>query len=471
MTEKYGRVPFADSKDPFTCGISGKTFTNQQQQERVDLLARGISHELGWEPNQGREWDKVMGVFSFNTIDYMNVCYAVHRLNGVITPANAAYSAQELEYQLKSAGAKGLVTCMPLLETALQAAQAAGIPKERVYITDLPKDLQGDAKVPFKNLDQLIEQGRKRPPLEELKWTKGQGATQTAFLCYSSGTSGLPKGVMISHRNVISNVLQINTFDRPTRLARGKNGKTAVDVSLGLLPMSHIYGLVVGSCAASYAGDQVIILPKFEMATFLSAVQNFKINILYIVPPIIIQLVNNDATVKKYDMSSVRAIFTGAAPLGAETAEALQTCHPGWKIRQGYGLTETCTVVCSTPETDIHFGTAGSLLPGYRARLLTPEGTEITGYNQPGELVVQSPSVVIGYLNNDKANRETFIDDFNQEGKGHLGKWMRTGDEAMIVKSNGGNEHIVITDRIKELIKVKVRLLLPSPRIFSAETH
>lgn len=117
------------------------------------------------------------------------------------------------------------------------------------------------------------------------------------------------------------------------------------------------------------------------------------------------------------------------------------------------GLTETSTVVSSTPVNDIFLGSSGCLLPGFEAKLLSPEGVEVTGYNEPGELVVRSPSVVIGYLNNDKATKETF-----QDG------WMFTGDEAVIRKSPNGNEHVFIVDRIKELIKVKVR---SSPPTFS----
>lgn len=109
------------------------------------------------------------------------------------------------------------------------------------------------------------------------------------------------------------------------------------------------------------------------------------------------------------------------------------------------GLTETATVVCSTPVHDIWTGSCGSLLPLVQAKIVSTEGTEISGYDQPGELVVTSPSVVLGYLNNDKANKETF-----QDG------WMRTGDEAVVRKAPSGNEHIFIVDRIKELIKVKV---------------
>lgn len=122
----------------------------------------------------------------------MTLAYAVHRLSGILTPANAAYSAHELEFQLKSAGAKAVFTCLPLLETTLQAAKAAGIPNKHVYIMELPKELTGGKTVPFKTVDQLIEAGQKLKKLEPLRWSKGQGARQTAFLCYSSGTSGLP---------------------------------------------------------------------------------------------------------------------------------------------------------------------------------------------------------------------------------------------------------------------------------------
>lgn len=210
LDEQFGRNPFADSRDPFTCGISGKTYTNTQVKERSDVLARALSKELGWKPNSGSEYDKVMGVFALNTvcileidaqvreaddlmqIDTMTVAYAIHKLDGVITPANAAYSAVELQYQLKDAGATALFTCLPLLGLSLEACKAVEIPRERIYILDMPAAFSGDQKVPFKTVDDLIAEGKNLPPVAPLKWKKGQGASQTAFLCYSSGTSGLP---------------------------------------------------------------------------------------------------------------------------------------------------------------------------------------------------------------------------------------------------------------------------------------
>ena len=140
---------------------------------------------------------------------------------------------------------------------------------------------------------------------------------------------------MISHRNAIANTMQISAYEQPSRDARAGDKR---DVALGLLPLSHIYGLVVIAKASIYRGDEVIILPKFELQSYFHAIQKFKINCLYLVPPIIIQMTKNHSLCSKYDLSSVRTIFTGAAPLGAETAEQIQSLYPKWKIRQGYGM-------------------------------------------------------------------------------------------------------------------------------------
>ncbi|KAI9875086.1 MAG: hypothetical protein M1830_008880 [Pleopsidium flavum] len=464
LDETYGRHPLGYSRPPFTCGLSGTEYSALEVKERVEDLAKALSKELGWQPNKGTEWDKVVGVFSLNTIDTLTLAWATHRLSGISSPANASYSAQELEHQLTSSKSKVLFTCLPLLPVALEAASKSGIPKNRVYLFNLPKEATGGKESPkeFKTVDQLIQEGQTLPRLEDLKFEKGQGARQTAFLCYSSGTSGLPKGVMISHRNVISNILQISTFEKPYRDSLRDPGIQSdyTDVALGLLPQSHIYSLVVICHATTYRGDQVINLPKFELRQYLDAIQRFKINTLYLVPPIIIAMTKNKQLCDKYNLSSVSEIFTGAAPLGGETASDLQKQQPDWKIRQGYGLTETSTVVCSSPSHDIWFGSSGSLLPSTEARIVTIEGNEVTGYDQPGELLVRSPSVVLGYLKNDQANRETF-----QDG------WMRTGDEAVVRIGPQGTEHIWIVDRIKELIKVKGLQVAPAELEAHLLTH
>ena len=145
---------------------------------------------------------------------------------------------------------------------------------------------------------------------------------------------------MISHLNVISNVMQIAAFEKPQRDSNRKPGDKHdyTEVALGLLPQSHIYSLVVICHATTFRGDQVISLPKFEMPTFLNAIQKFQINTLFLVPPIIIAMAKNKPVLDRVDLKSVQAIFTGAAPLGRETAEDLQAQYPSWAIRQGYGM-------------------------------------------------------------------------------------------------------------------------------------
>ncbi|KAK3310811.1 uncharacterized protein B0T15DRAFT_50811 [Chaetomium strumarium] len=456
-SEIYGRHPIARSRNPFTCGLTGKTYTVTESHARSDQIARALSKILGWEPNADSPWDKVIAVFSFNTIDYLGVLHAIHRLNGIATPANVAYSASELEHQLRSSGAKALFTCVPVLEAALKAAKAVGIPEDKIFLMDLPYHSH---KPSFRTVDDLVEMGGSAPELEPLKWVKGQGARQVAFLCYSSGTSGLPKAVMISHRNVIANTMQYCIFEDVSRKKLG----VVTQVVLGLLPFSHIYGLVVVAHGATWRGDEVAVLPKFELTEYLQAIERFKINHLLVVPPIVIRMLSNKDTLRKYDLSSVRLLFTGAAPLGKETAEEILRLYPTWHVGQGYGMTESSTVVCSTSEHDICQGTSGSLIPGTRAKVMDADGKEINEYGKPGELFVQSPSVTLGYLNNEKATAEAFVWDED-------GRWLRTGDEVVVTKSPNGYEHITIVDRLKELIKVKGHQVAPAELEAHLLTH
>jgi acyl-CoA synthetase (AMP-forming)/AMP-acid ligase II len=180
----------------------------------------------------------------------------------------------------------------------------------------------------------------------------------------------------------------------------------------------------------------------------------------------IIQILQKKDICKKYDLSSVRFVWSGAAPLGEEVINEVEQLFPTWTIAQAYGkqsipqssqsvthlligMTETAVVISAPSELDVVKKTAGSLLPGCKAKLVGFDGCEITQYDTPGEILVQGPAVVLGYLNNEKANAETFV--HHEDGR-----WIRTGDEAIVTLAPSGNEHIMIVDRIKELIKVKV---------------
>ncbi|RKL35830.1 hypothetical protein BFJ72_g8530 [Fusarium proliferatum] len=439
---------------------------NTEAHQRADFLARALAKRLDFSPNEGVEWDKVVSIFSVNTIDNFAVTQAVHRLNGIITPASAAHTASDLEHQLRSSGVKALFTCASRLDIAIQAAKAVGIPQDRIFILATPGD---NSKLPFTTFDDLVKEGATLPELEPLKWVKGQGARQVAFLCYSSGTSGLPKAVMISHRNIIANVLQLTTYES---VSRQKDG-IETQACLGALPFSHIYGLLIISFASTFRGDEVVVLPEFDLEKALVAVQTYKIAHMFVVPPIIIRIIHNKALCSKYDLSSVRWLYTGAAPLGSEVVEEVKRQYPKWRVGQGYGiplksqlcswimltwvgLTETCTVVCTTSEDDIDIGSSGSLVPSTKAMIINIEtGEEITEYNKPGELLVQTPSLVLGYMNNERATSETFI--WRKDGR-----WIRTGDEVLIRLAPSGNEHLVVVDRLKELIKVNGHQVAPA---------
>ncbi|PGH09791.1 hypothetical protein GX51_00478 [Blastomyces parvus] len=453
--EEYGRPSLASSRSPFVWGVSGKGYSAVHVQKRVDYLARSLAQEFGWHPNRGSEWDKIIGVFSLNTIDYLPLGWAIHKISGIATLINASSTADELAYQLRASKSSVLFTCIPLLRTALEAASKCGIPRSRVYILEMPQEVLGGLSAPaeFTTVNQLIEKGSKLRELDALQWRKGQGTSQCAYLCFSSGTSGLPKGVMISHRNMISEVLLLKSFENHTRTADQK------DVVLGLLPQAHIFGLSVFH-AAVFRGECVVVLHKFELETFLAVIHGCRINVLYLVPPIIVSMVKNEALLNKYDLGSVRSIVTGAAPLGLETVEQLGRLQPSWSILQAYGLTETTAVATTTSPHDIFFGSSGSLLPSLEARLISPDGDEIEEYDTPGELLLRGPTIVLGYLNNETANKETF-----QDG------WLRTGDEAVVKTSPKGEDHIFIVDRIKELIKVKGFQVAPAELEAHLLTH
>ncbi|KAL6872000.1 hypothetical protein J3F83DRAFT_733398 [Trichoderma novae-zelandiae] len=436
---KYGGHPIADSLAPFTCGITGRSYSAAEVKNRIEWLSAALAADLGFEVNSGSEFDKVIGLFSVNTIDTMTISWAAHRFSGVSSPISPSYSATELTRHLKAVKCKALFTCATLLSTALEAVSAANI-KTHVYLVEIPEKALKGAAVPagIKSVDQLIEEGKKMPPLPALEWEQGQGARQTAFLCSSSGTSGLPKNVKISHKNIIANTLQMSTYE-----SNYKSGKP--ESLLAVLPMSHSYALIVTGHAGVYRGYNAVVLPGFDLVDVLEAVQKHSIETLWMVPPMIVALIKNSAVTAKYKLDHVKTTVVGASNLTKEVNEQFARLFPNCQLIQGYGLTETSVVVSMQNKADIMFGSCGHILPGYEGRLIGPVGEEVTELNTPGELLLRSPTVMLGYLDNETATKETFTED----------GWLRTGDLMEFRKSDGGHEHLFIVDRVKELIKVR----------------
>jgi hypothetical protein len=217
LSEQHGRHPISQSRPPFTCALSGKSYSATEIAERVDHLARALCDELGFKPDEGSEWDKVVAIFSLNTIDYTTVAWAVHRIGGILTCVSAAYNSEEVAFQLRDSGAKAVFTCAALLETCKKGIAASSSPDSKVFILPLPEQVTPPSvKINgLKTIDDLIRNGSALPQIQpsDESWQEGEGATRIAFLCYSSGTSGLPKGVKISHKNCISNILQIAAYE------------------------------------------------------------------------------------------------------------------------------------------------------------------------------------------------------------------------------------------------------------------
>ncbi|KDQ63355.1 hypothetical protein JAAARDRAFT_147584 [Jaapia argillacea MUCL 33604] len=387
-------------------------------------------------------------IFSPNHVDYPVAIWAVHRLGGIISGANPSYTSEELAYQLISTEAKVAFVHPAILQTTLAAAHEANFPLDRIVLFDSDS---GSSSSPITSaIHDLIAEGLTRPPhFRERRLDPGEGKTKIAFLSFSSGTTGRPKAVAVPHYAPIANCIQmavhhkVNESYAPWEERRFRPG----DVSIAVLPFFHIYGLIVNLHFMLLSGLSLVVVPKFHFEEMLRSIVRYRITHLFLVPPQIVLLCKHPA-VKSYDLSHIRFIMAGAAPVSAELTMQLVKVLPNCAIGQGYGMTETATSVANI---SIHqkvgtLGSAGTLVPGVVARVVRPDGS-LAKIGEQGELFVKSPANALCYLNNEEATKETFIDG-----------WVRTGDEVII---NEGAELFII-DRLKEIMKVRGYQVAPA---------
>ncbi|KAF4453781.1 hypothetical protein F53441_3607 [Fusarium austroafricanum] len=252
--------------------------TYVQEKSRTDKLARDLASELGWMVNEGSEMDKVVTIFALNTIDIPTVTWAVHRLNGVCALVNSTFTSWELAQQLQKTRAKIIFTVMPLLRVSKEAAKKCEMPGTHESIKNHD----------FLTVRDILAKGETAPDFRTVEWAPGRPQQQIAFLSHSSGTSGPSKIGMITHAYLIANVLQMALFEQ-----KGRGGPDRRERVLGVLPHSHIYGVVMISHLSTFRGDSVIVLPKFNMDLMLSNVARYEIIPLNIVPPIIVAMSKN----------------------------------------------------------------------------------------------------------------------------------------------------------------------------------
>ncbi|MEM7100644.1 MAG: AMP-binding protein [Pseudomonadota bacterium] len=381
------------------------TYTFSQLREQIHALAGGLAAR-GIEPG------KVVGLMAPNLPEYAIVFHGVAVAGAAVTTINPTYGPQEVRHQLSDAGASILFTVPMFAETAAAAIEGTDV-TEIVMIGDGVAGTTPMAEVFSDPIDQV--------PVDT--------ASHTVVLPYSSGTTGLPKGVMLSHRNLVANIEQcIHAIKYQEN-----------EVALAALPFFHIYGMQVLMNGLLSNGVTTITMPRFDMVEALQAVQELKITRFFAVPPIVLGLATAPV-VDDYDTSSIKQIFSGAAPLGAELADQAAT-RLGCEVVQGFGMTELSPVSHSTVEGDYRPGTSGVTISNTESRIVDPDTGEDRPVGERGELWVRGPQVMTGYLNNPTATAETI----DSEG------WLHTGDIAIIDE----HSHMTIVDRMKELIKYK----------------
>ncbi|KAL5535772.1 hypothetical protein ACEPAF_3866 [Sanghuangporus sanghuang] len=408
--------------------------------------------------------DDVVCIFLPNHVDYPVPIWAAHSLGAIVSCANPTHTADELVYQITTTKATVLTAHAGSLPTALAASRKAGLAADHIFLID---ELKTRNPIPFPTVSSLVREGLSKPHyFKERKLSPGEGKSKLAFLSFSSGTTGKPKAIALSHYALIANGLQVASLNRvneyyaPWDKRRFRPG----DVALGVLPFyrelvhviscqlvlmsdisSDIYGLAVILNALLFVGLTVVVVPRFTLEGFLRTVDRFKITHLFLVPPQIVLLCKHPM-VKKYDLSHIRYVISGAAPLSKELTLQLVEILPNAEIGQGYGMTEGAISMFPVSQRIGTLGSVGQLQPGTIARVRKADGS-FAGYEEEGEIEIRGPQLALRYTNDEKATRETFVDG-----------WLRTGDQVKFAK----NGDIFIVDRLKELIKVRGYQVAPA---------
>lgn len=408
----------------FYDAFTNKSYTYGEVKTNAVDFGKGL--KATWEWKKG----EVLALYTPNSIDTPAVMWGCLWAGGVISPANPGYGVEELTYQLKDSGATAICTQVEMLETAKKAAKNVGIPDERIV-------LLGDKRDPSSKIKHFTSI-RNTSGATRYRRAKTDPDKDLAFLVYSSGTTGLPKGVMLSHRNIVANTLQNVSMESKYLSWKPTAERPDGDVLLSFLPMFHIYGLTVVVHQSLYSGYKCVVMSKFDIEAWCRAVQEQKVTMGYVVPPVVLLLSKHPA-VDKYDLKSLRMLNSGAAPLTRELVEAVHK-RKGLKVKQGYGLSETSPTTHAQPweRWDTNLGSAGVLLPNQEAKFISAEEKEL-GDGEVGELWIRGPNIFKGYLNNPEGTRNAMTED----------GYFKTGD----VGYHDKDGNFYITDRVKELIK------------------
>ncbi|RKP40357.1 hypothetical protein BJ085DRAFT_18848 [Dimargaris cristalligena] len=396
---------------------TGEAVTISEFQTNAKELASG------WQNTVGLRRGDVVAMISPNDIHYASIMLSIVLAGGIVTPANPAYTADEILHQLKDSGAKYVVADGEALPAVQAACRKANIPDTALFT--MPRK---SPRTPVPSIFTI----RSQLPFQRLSLNSKEVATQTVYLCYSSGTTGLSKGVELTHSNIISNVCQSSAFKEHEGVSH--QGKR----QMGVLPFYHVYGLNLLIHANFYEGSIVVLARKFDFVHFLATIQKYSIHYAYLVPPIILALARHPA-VSQSDLSSLKWVLSSAAPVSPALIEEIFLKH-GLVVSQGYGMTELSPATLVTPINNPYRASTGILVSSMEGKIVDEAGHELPP-NEIGELWVRGPNVMKGYLNNPQATAAILDAD----------GFLHTGDLGHV------NERgfVFISDRLKELIKYK----------------
>ena len=411
-------------------GPSGRVVTYRELRRDVRRVAAGM-RARGLAPGG------VVAVVAPNRPEWLVACLGAMTAGGVVSGINPLYTADEIAAQLRDGRARFVVT-VPMFLPPVRAAvaqQAETQPAETVGIVVIG---EGDGEIAYD--DVLAGASHDVPddgPGRLAPLTAVDPGTDLALLPYSSGTTGLAKGVMLTHRAIVTHTAQ----------ALALMGVTPEDRSIAVAPFFHAVGFAVVAAVSLRAGAAIVTLPRFDVEAYLAAIAEHRVTVAVVVPPIVLAMARHPA-VARHDLSSLRLVGCGAAPLGAELQQECAR-RIGVPVGQGYGMTEAvAAITLFDAAVPVVAGSCGVLVPGTEARIVDPETGADREAGETGELWARGPQLMAGYLGLAGASAATI----DAEG------WLHTGDLARF----DADGNLFVEDRLKELIKVKGLQVAPA---------
>ncbi|KZT39523.1 amp dependent CoA ligase [Sistotremastrum suecicum HHB10207 ss-3] len=443
------RRPGAPEIPDHVSQIDARIGEQRTRKEFIELIRDGAT-ALGASIDDGGlglrgDNGHMVGILSFNSLNYIALVHSLFIIATPFVPLSAHSTSSELAFLLTKSGATHIFVDPTLLPKVLVTIQNAGISDDRILLLDTPS--AGLESKGIRSFDSLVKDVRDRNILRAD--VRPVGKNTLAYLMFSSGTSGLPKAVAVSHANVNASLIQylmlVVEAMKVLKLSAAPGGVSKV---LAALPFSHTAGLHVLVIRALLLPNTLVILPEWDVNMAIDSIEKYRISSLFIVPSMIHTLVHSQRFAKA-DLSSLTGLGTGAAHLPPALGQRLLS-KPGLgssRLSIGYGLSEaTVGAIYSPPDgilggriKDVPKDTTGILVPGMQARIVKEDERDAS-VHEPGELWLKGPAVTMGYWDDPEKTKETFLPD----------GWLRTGDRFRIDERG----YFFFEDRLKDTLKV-----------------